>query len=162
MTENIKAVILSNIKSLLQNLFIYIGIFKISREMLLILFSVHPATWPTTSCYTNTQPKLLTKCIKVGKHSSKKKLFTQGLTPTNFEILFYILEIRLLVLKQNWADLSHAQPSPNETTYCLMNRNINISNHGVAQKEVKELRLFSQLFIVFFKSESPSAAPFAD
>ena len=143
MTENIKAVTLSNIKSLLQKLLIYIGIFKISREMLLILFSVHPPTRPTTSCYTNTQPKLLTECIKVDKHSSKKKMFTQTLAPKYFEILFYIHEIRLLVLKQDWAELSQAQPSPHETTYCLVNRNVNISNHGVAQKEVKDVRLVS-------------------
>ena len=81
LTENIKAVTLSNIKSLLQKLLIYIGIFKISREMLLILFSVHPATRPTTCCYTITQPKFVTECIKVDKHSSKKKMFAQALTP---------------------------------------------------------------------------------
>ena len=67
-------------------------------------------------------------------------MFTQALTPKYFKILFYILEIRLLVLKQNWAELCQAQPSPHETTYCLINRNINISNHEVAQKEVKDLR----------------------
>ena len=118
--------------------------------MVLILFSIHPATRPTTCCYTITQPKFVTECIKVDKHSSKKKMFTQTLAPKYFEILFYILEIRLLVLKQDWAELSQAQPSPHETTYCLINRNLNISNHGVAQTEVKDLRLFSQLFIVFF------------
>ena len=89
-------------------------------------------------------------------------MFTQALTPKYFKILFYILEIRLLVLKQNWAELCQAQPSPHETTYCLINRNINISNHEVAQKEVKDLRLFSQQYIVIFKSDSPSTAPFAD
>ena len=76
-------------------------------------------------------------------------MLTQTLAPKYFEILFYILEIRLLVLKQDWAELSQAQPSPHETTYCLINRNLNISNHGVAQKEVKNLKLFSQLYIVF-------------
>ena len=63
-----------------------------------------------------------------------------------------------MVLKQDWAELSQAQPSPHETTYCLINRNLNVSNHGVAQKEVKDLRLFSKLYIVFFKSDSPSTA----
>jgi len=83
-------------------------------------------------------------------------MFTQALTPKYFKILFCILDIRLLVLKQDWAELCQGQPSPHETTNCLINRNINISNHEVAQKEVKDLSIPKQLFTqtekIFYKS----------
>ena len=39
----------------------------------------------------------------------QKMLFTQAVTQKYFEILFYILEIRLLVLKQAWVELSEAK-----------------------------------------------------
>ena len=61
-----------------------------------------------------TRPKLLKDCIKAVIHSSRKKNFLNKLSlysriSKNFGILFYILGIRLLVLKQAWAELNQAK-----------------------------------------------------